>query len=214
MGPTETSLMSDPGVAPDRAERIVTTLLVGKLLGDRVGECLCRVRNISANGMAVETDQPLGYGAWVAVELRSGERLQGKVVWSSTGRVGVEFAEPVDVERILAEATANRSVKTRSIVRKAHSPRLPRFAVHCPARIINFARAQEVVVINISQSGVMLDFPEGQDLDTQVVLSVAGLGSRRAAVRWRKGGSVGLSFIEVIPYHELAGWLGHLGTSN
>ncbi len=214
MGSTETSLISEHGLSLDRPERVVTTLLVGKLICDRTGERLCRVRNISASGMAVETDGPLGYGNLVTVELRSGERLFGRAVWSTSGRAGVEFAEPVDVERILAEAKANRSARTRSILRNTHSPRSPRFEVHCPARIINFDETHDVVVENISQSGVMIQCPEQLELDTQVVLTIAGLGSRRATVRWRKGTSVGISFIEIIPYHELAGWLGHLGTSN
>lgn len=214
MGSVETSLISEQGLPLDRPERIVTTLLVGKLVGDGSGERLCRVRNISSSGMAVETDRPLPYGSLVSVELRSGERLQGRAVWSSAGRAGVAFPEPIDVERILAEAKANRSARVRSILRKAHSPRSPRFEVHCPARIINFGQAHDVIVENISQSGVMIQCPEQIELDTQIVLTIGGLGSRRGTIRWRRCTAVGFSFIEIIPYHELAGWLGHLGTSN
>jgi len=210
----ETSLVPDQSGPVDRPQRIVTTLLVGKLLCDRTGERLCRVRNISTTGMAVETDPPLGYGAWVTVELRSGERLQGSVVWSSSGRAGVAFAEPVDVERILAEAKANQSARVRSIVRSAHSPRAPRFEVQCPARIISFGQSYDVAVANLSQSGARLRLPEKMELDTQIVLSLPGLGARRASVRWHRGGAAGIAFVEMIPYSELAAWLGHLEASS
>jgi hypothetical protein len=204
----------DQAGAPDRAERTVTTLLVGKLLCVHTGERLCRVRNISATGMAVEMDRPLGVSTWVTVELRSGERLQGTVVWSTEGRAGVAFADPVDVERILAEAKANQSTRVRSIVRSARTPRAPRFEVHCPSRIINFGASREVVIENISQSGIKVQLSPTLELDTQVVVTIGGLGPRRASVRWRRGDVAGLSFIEMIPYNELANWLGHLGTSN
>ncbi|MBO9623716.1 MAG: PilZ domain-containing protein [Sphingomonas sp.] len=211
---TEAGTTTDQGLPLDRPERIVTTLLVGKLLCVHTGERLCRIRNISTKGMAVETERPPSYGAWVTVELRSGERLQGTVVWSSSGRAGVEFAEPVEVERILAEAKANQSARMRSVVRAARTPRAPRFEVQCPARVINFGQSLDVVVENLSQSGAKVRVPQGLELDTQVVVSIAGLGARRAAVRWNRDDTAGLSFIEIIPYNDLAAWLGHLGTSN
>jgi hypothetical protein len=186
-----------------REPRIVTTLLVGKLLCRGTVEHLCRVRNISTRGMMIETHHTPGYGNWVTVELRSGDRLQGSVVWSSEGRAGVEFAAPIDVDHILAQA------KLAPEKLGANAPRAPRFEVTCPARISIFGRHIDVTLENISQSGARLRLPRPPRPDTEVILSVAGLPSRRCTTRWVNEDVAGFVFLEVIPYHDLAAWLEH-----
>jgi hypothetical protein len=185
-----------------RAPRTVTTLLVGKLLCDGTGEQLCRVRNLSATGMLIETQRPLGYGNWIAVELRCGQRLQGSVAWSSSGRAGVQFTTAIEVDQVLAVArgaTAAREV----------APRAPRFAANLTARLINEGHPIEVTVENISQSGARILLGERRELDRSVTLTIPGLQPRRCTVRWTREQAVGLAFMDMVPYHELAALLGH-----
>lgn len=185
-----------------RAPRTVTTLLVGKLVSDGSGEQLCRVRNLSATGMLIETQRPLGYGNWVAVELRCGQRLAGSVAWSSTGRAGVQFAAPIEVDHVLAVArgaTAARMV----------APRAPRFAANLSARLINEGHPIDVTVENISQSGARVTLGEHCELDRSVTLSIPGLQPRRCTVRWIQGTTAGLAFMDMVPYQDLAALLGH-----
>ncbi|NIJ20797.1 hypothetical protein FHS95_002489 [Sphingomonas naasensis] len=192
-----------PGVIADRAPRTVTTLLVGKLRSRGAVETLCRVRNISMTGMMLETHHTLGYGSWVAVELRSGDRLQGSVVWSSEGRAGVEFAQPIDVDYILAQAKAGLDRFC------GPAPRAPRFDVECAARISCFGRYIDVTLENISQSGARIVLPKPPREDTEVILSVPGLPTRRCTTRWAREDKAGLIFLEPISYHDLAPWLEH-----
>lgn len=187
----------------DRAPRTVTTLLVGKLLCRGTVEHLCRVRNISMTGMMLETHHTLSYGSWVAVELRSGDRLQGSVVWSSEGRAGVEFGAPIDVDHILAQAKATPERFG------ANAPRAPRFDVECAARISCFGRHIDVALENISQSGARICLPKPPKPDTEVILSVPGLPSRRCTTRWASEEKAGLVFLEPISYNDLAPWLEH-----
>lgn len=185
-----------------RAPRTVTTLLVGKLLCDGTGEQLCRVRNLSATGMLIETQRALGYGNWVTVELRCGQRLQGSVAWSSTGRAGVQFTTPIDVDQVLAVA---RSATAARVV----APRAPRFAANLAARLISEGNPIDVTVENISQSGARIQLGEQRTLDRSVTLTIPGLQPRRCTVRWSKDHIVGLAFMDMVPYDELAAVLGH-----
>lgn len=194
---------TEANLAVDRAPRTVTTLLVGKLFSRGAAEHLCRIRNISMTGMMLETHYTLGYGSWVAVELRNGDRLQGSVVWSSEGRAGVEFAQPIDVDHILAQAKA-------SLERFCGpAPRAPRFDVECAARINCFGRYIDVTLENISQSGARICLPKPPREDTEIILTVPGLPSRRCTTRWASSDKAGLIFLEPISYNDLGPWLEH-----
>lgn len=195
----------NPASAPDadRAPRTVTTLLVGKLVARGTVEHLCRIRNISMTGMMLETHHTLGFGNWVTVELRSGDRLQGSVVWSSEGRAGVEFATLIDVDHILAQAKAGPDGFC------GPAPRAPRFDIECAARISCFGRHIDVTLENISQSGARIRMPKPPREDTEIILSIPGLPSRRCTTRWARDDQAGLIFLEPISYNDLGPWLEH-----
>jgi hypothetical protein len=188
----------------ERAERRVTTFLVGKLVCAGSNEHLCRVRNLSESGMLIETHKPLGFGSWVDVELRCGQRLQGTVAWAGTGRAGVQFVARIDVDKVLADA------KLQAVQGEANQPRAPRFKVSCPAQISSNGRYIDVMLENVSQSGACLQLPRPPKQGTHVILAVPGLPSRHCTSRWTEQDRVGLSFSDVIPYHELAAWLEHV----
>lgn len=195
------TIEADPAV--DRAPRTVTTLLVGKLFSRDAVEHLCRIRNISMTGMLLETHHTLAHGSWATVELRSGDRLQGSVAWSSEGRAGVEFAQAIDVDYILAQAKA-------SLERFCGpAPRAPRFDVECAARISCFGRYIDVTLENVSQSGARIALPKPPREDTEIILSVPGLPSRRCTTRWATEDKAGLIFLEPISYNDLGPWLEH-----
>jgi hypothetical protein len=199
-------ITTEPPAGIERIERRVTTLLVAKLSCAGSNEHLCRVRNISESGMMIETHKPLGFASWVSVELRSGERLEGTVAWAGTGRAGVQFVQRVDVDRILADAKLIASGERRD---NGNAPRPPRFEVDCPARISINGRYIDVTVENVSQCGARLRLPRPTRQDEQMIVAIPGLPSRRAITRWVTEEQAGVSFNDVIPYHELAAWLEH-----
>ena len=209
--PQDMEAAADHAAPVERAERIVTTLLIGKLLCANSPEHLCRVRNISMTGMLIETHRPLGFGTWVAVELRSGEKLQGTVAWCGTGRAGVQFVTPIDVDRILAEAKQSAAPSAR--LRSVPQPRAPRFDVQCPASISSNGRYIDVMVENVSQSGACVTMGRPPKRDIEVILSIPGLPSRRCTTRWSDEKAAGLLFLEVIPFHKLDAWLDHIEAS-
>lgn len=202
--PLETGTDQDPWAA--RAPRTVTTLMVGKLICGSAGEQLCRVRNISATGMMVESPYPLRDGDRITVELRCGQLLEGTIVWTSAGRAGVQFAATIDVEEVLATA---KGTSPAARLRRA-VPRAPRFEVEGPARLVCNGVSHMVRVENISLSGARLHLTSQPALDRVMTLVIPGLSPRSCTVRWCEGDAAGIAFIEMIPYAELAAWLSAL----
>ncbi|OAN57281.1 PilZ domain-containing protein [Sphingomonas sp. TDK1] len=199
---------SDPGPWPERAPRTVTTLMVGKLICAGAGEQLCRVRNISATGMMLESPFPLREADTIVVELRGGPVLEGTIMWVSGGRAGVQFTAPIDVEEVLAAAKGSSpAARLRRAV-----PRAPRFAIGCTARLVCNGVSHVAVVENISQSGARIHLASRPELDRVVTLVIPGLTPHSCTIRWNDGESAGLAFIEMIPYAELAAWLTEMQT--
>lgn len=190
----------------ERAPRTVTTLMVGKLVCAGGGEQLCRVRNISASGMMLETPYPLHEGDQIAVELRGGGVLKGKIVWTSDGRAGVHFTTPIDVEDVLA--TAKGSSATARLRRAI--PRAPRFELTGPARLVCNGVSSAVRLENISLSGARIRLPGHIELDRVMTLVIPGLKPHSCTVRWSDAETAGVAFLEMIPYAELAAWLGEV----
>lgn len=185
----------------DRAARTVTTLLVGRLLCDGEPDRLCRIRNISSGGMMVEAPQVMRVGAALTVELRNGERLSGRVVWNQVGRAGVQFHAPLPAGRLELLARINARQQD------GPQPRAPRFITHCPSLLTSNGRRMAATVLNISQSGAGVRLPHPHPLVQQVSLSLPGLPVRQCMVRWSHEDQAGLSFVECVPFHELATWL-------
>ncbi len=193
----------DDGAWATRAPRTMTTLMVGKLVRAGAGEQLCRVRNISATGMMLETPFPLREGDRIAVELRCGQLLEGAIMWTSAGRAGVQFTAPIDVEEVLATAKGSSpAARLRRAV-----PRAPRFHITTTARLVCNSVSHIVLMENLSQSGARLRLSNQPDLDRVMTLVIPGLKPRSCSIRWSDGEAAGVAFIDMIPYAELATWL-------
>lgn len=180
-----------------RAERTTTILLIAKLELASGKEALCRLRNLSATGMLLETGEALLPGDRVVVELRTRDRLSATVVWTDSPRAGLQLDEEIDVAATLQPRTD----------RKAEAARAPRFTVAAPGRISGLGRAWPVTINNLSQSGARVspccDIPVG----IPITLAIAGLAPRACYVRWRDDQHIGVAFIELISYAELSVWL-------
>lgn len=184
-----------------RAPRAVSTLLTGRLVTSDGVEDLCRIRNISANGMLIETRRAISVGETMTVELRTGERLAGRVMWEKSGQLGVQLDAPIDVECVLNASSP------RLVPRGGTRPRAPRFSTTCPARMSSMGRSVAATVENLSQSGARLKLARPVPLASPLTLSIAGLPPRQCAVRWNDGAEIGLAFVEMIPFAELSAWL-------
>lgn len=185
-----------------RAARAVTTLLVGRLIGANGSDNLCRVRNLSATGMMLETSQAVALGETIEVELRNCEHLKGEIVWTNGGRAGVRFHDPIEMARMLAVPAFRRETRGQSM------PRAPRFHVECIACISSMGQTVPGKLENLSQSGARLKPARPIPAADVMTIAIPGLPPRRCAVRWADNDELGLAFIDMVPFKDLAAWLG------
>ncbi len=189
----------------ERAARAMTLLLTGKLVvGGR--ETLCRVRNMSATGMMIETHMALSKGDEVRVDLRSTSNLSARVVWTREGAAGLAFHVPVDLKAVLAGETS------RSRILRARVPRAPRLAAECPITVAAGGAPQEASLLDISQSGARLRLPFRPAREERLVLTIPGLPVKSGAVRWVRDAEAGLAFYMPLPFDLLAEWIEQRGS--
>ena len=184
---------------PDRRRqpRHLTILRVGSLLIEGERE-LCLIRNISAGGLTAHVYSNNKPGQRVAVELRGEQPVQGKIAWVEQSNIGVTFDELIDVEEMLATQTSTL---------QGWQARLPRVEVDRLATLRIGARTFAVSTRDISQGGVKLETDVAFEPGQQVVFTPERFRPLKGVVRWYHDGLCGLSFNEVIPFHELMRWL-------
>jgi hypothetical protein len=180
-----------------RDPRQITILRVGTLIVGRHRE-LCLVRNISAGGLMAHVYMGLEEGQQLAVELRSGQLIPGSVSWIDGSNVGISFDRPIDVEEMLA---------AQAVLDNGWRPRLPRVEVDRLATLRIGARVYPVSTVDISQGGVKLETDQPFEVGEDVVLSLDRFRPLQGVVRWTHGGLCGVSFNQIVPFHELMRWL-------
>ncbi len=198
----ETTLYSlgDETPSPDRAdqrqgERHLTLYRVGSLmLGDR--RELCLIKNISAGGMMIRAYCRIAEGDTLTVELKNGEPIAGRAIWTKGQNVGVEFDEKIDIIDIL------------STTMDGPRPRMPRIEVACPVTLYVDSQPIPARIEDISQGGVKIAIHHplprgGKDLG----VALPGLAPIRASVRWQNDESAGITFNTLMPLGDLVGWL-------
>lgn len=183
-----------------RDDRLTTILLIGRISTDARDD-LCRVRNISAGGMRIETLAPIEVGQQISVELKSGITVGCAVVWVDGAEAGVRFNAPVDIEQLLAT-----SARARPAV-DARTPRSPRLSARCPVTLRRDGHIQSGVLEDVSQGGAQLCSHGTAKIGDRVTLYIPGLGSKHATIRWVNAKTVGLSFTEKLGFADLAQWL-------
>jgi hypothetical protein len=196
---TTFSFSSDAPKPQERrqAARHMTILRVGTLIVDGNRE-LCLVRNISAGGLMAHVYSQFRLGQQVSVELRTNQPIAGTVSWIKAGNIGIAFAQPIDVEDLLASHNA---------LENGWRPRLPRVEVDRLGTLRAGARTHWISTRDISQGGTKVEVDQPLEPGQDVVLTLEGFRPVAGVVRWHHDGLCGISFNQVIPFGELMGWL-------
>jgi hypothetical protein len=193
------SLSPEAPAPPDRRRELrhLTILRVGALIGPG-GRELCLIRNISAGGLMAHVYSPHAEGDKVVVELRSNQHIPGTILWVEESNVGIGFDETIDVEGMLAHQSA---------LDNGWRHRAPRVEVDRLATLRCGAHLVGVNTRDISQGGVKVEIDEPIESGEPVVLMLDKLRPIHGVVRWCHEGLAGIAFNQVIPFHELMGWL-------
>lgn len=189
-----------PRAARDRrrATRTCTVFRVARIIthgGDNLGI----VRNISEHGVMLEVDPRIDLGDAVLLDLGFGPRLSGEVRWRKDNNVGLSFAQPLDVSRVLGKQAAS--------VAEGKVARLPRAAVDCLAELTMAEQREQVRVVDLSIGGAGIEMATDLALRDRIALTIPGLPTRIGSVRWRRANKAGIIFDRPIPVQTLMGWL-------
>lgn len=175
-------------------DRQLTLFRVGSLIiGDR--RELCLVRNVSAGGMMIRAYCTIAPGTRVSVELKSGELVDGSVIWVKDDLIGLEFNKPIDVVDLLKTSM------------EGPRPRMPRIEVDCVAWVRDGADVQQARARDVSQGGIKVEAERGLGVGDQVIVTLPGLEPVPGIVRWSDAGCYGLTFNKVLPLPLLVDWL-------
>jgi hypothetical protein len=178
-------------------ERLLAILPVAKLLTE-AGAVLCRIKNISAGGIAAEVTGPVAPDAAVEVELAHDQRIPGRVVWTRPGSVGIKFDAEIDLRQLLAARKP----------RDGYRPRPPRLEVSCPATVRVGALFHQVEVRDISLGGLRVAINDWSCVDKPVTIAIDSLKPIKGRVRWYKAGQAGIVFDKPLRFEDMAEWLG------
>lgn len=159
---------------------------------------LCVVRNISSKGLSARVYRKLLVGDEVQVEFRSGELLEGSVIWERDWEVGIVFPKPIDVDAVLASKWITEVGRGRT---------LPRIQLSCRGRLKLGAKSYSVALQDISQGGAKVRAQVPITDRGDVVLSLPGLPPVMGVVRWVGGNEAGISFNQCLPFEDLARWI-------
>jgi len=184
---------------PDRRRdvRHLTILRVGTVHVDGRRE-LCLVRNISAGGLMAIVYSDFEVGERIQIELKTNQPIPGTVTWKGDSTVGVEFDEKVDIAEILSNPP---------LLENGWRPRMPRVPIDRLATLRAGARTYWVSTRDISQGGVKVEADQAIDIGAETIVMLENFRPIPGVVRWRKGNVAGISFNQVIPFHELTRWL-------
>ena len=194
---------ADAGAGPARVVdrrrdvRHLTILSVGTIVVDERRE-LCLVRNISAGGLMAIVYSAFETGQRIAIELKTNQQIAGTVSWIRESTIGVAFDEKVDIAEVLSNA---------AMLDNGWRPRMPRVPVDRMATLRAGARTYWVSTRDISQGGVKVEADQPLDIGGETVVTLENFRPVTGVVRWRKENVVGISFNQVIPFHELSRWL-------
>ena len=197
--PVETTLYSLSDHTPDPVERrdgerYLTLFRVGTIMVKDRRE-LCLIKNISEGGMMIRPYCKLESGTAVSVELKRGEQIPGTVSWVRGDSAGISFDESIDVVELLASSM------------EGPRPRMPRVEVRCIASVRQGSNVYGMRAHDVSQGGLKVESTRDLDVGAEVLVTLPGLPSREAIVRWRDGRTYGITFRRLIALAELVEWL-------
>ena len=197
--PVETTLYSLSDRTPDPVERrdgerYLTLFRVGTVMIEDRRE-LCLIKNISAGGMMIRPYCKLEPGMALSVELKRGEQIPGTVSWLRGDSAGISFDESIDVVELLATSM------------EGPRPRMPRVEVRCIASVRQGSNVYGMRAHDVSQGGLKVESTRDLDVGAEVLVTLPGLPSKEAIVRWRDGPTYGITFRKLIALAELVEWL-------
>lgn len=189
------------GVAPHafqpRTERQMTVLVHAGI--SQLGrDGLCRVRNVSVGGIAIETSLPLIAGEPALVTLTSGRELPCDVRWVRDGKAGMSCE--TDPTTLLNEDRAERAIAVPG-------PAAVRFYRMVPTQIGLNGRTHRCTLDSLSTTDILLTGAPDMAVGMLLTIDLGGLGSLPATAVICKDGDLFAKFTPPLPFRLMDEWL-------
>jgi hypothetical protein len=182
-------------VADLRAAPRFTLLIRAAKLVSAQGEFVCVIRDVSETGVSVRLFHALPPCKEFALHMPGGAVYEISRKWQRDNEAGFAFAEAVEVERLVNEASD-------------YPKRGLRLGLCFPVTVTMLAGSFEAVVENLSQQGARITCDWRLAIDQTVRLTTPGLGREtrevRAKVRWRRDRHYGVVFDDTFTLGEFA----------
>ena len=177
-------------------QRHMSILRIGKLITAR-GQELCLIRNISVGGLMAHIYSGHEMDEHVAIELKSGHVVSGRIVWVREKLIGVEFDSKIDVFGVLANPSGENG---------SHAARAPRLDIRCHARARVGAHYHRIEVCDISQGGAKILPGDIAPVGAEIIIMIEGFAPWPGIVRWQEDGRAGVAFRTPLPLNQFAIW--------
>lgn len=186
---------------PDnRSGQRVMTVFKAARIGAAWADDLGLIRNISTEGVMIETRLVLDVDDAIVIEIQSGNPIPGRVRWSKNGMTGIQLASTIDIAEALRTSGAD-DIFDRI--------RPPRFERAVEATLEYEGRNWTTTTRNISLSGAQIVSERALLLprNAHATLRIEGLGPLGGELRWRQGNSIGIRFEQPLPLRHFQQWL-------
>lgn len=176
------------------APRFTLLIRAAKLVSPN-GEFVCVIRDVSETGISVRLFHALPSGSPLELHMPGGGTYEIQPKWQRENEAGFQFAETVDVQRLINEAGQ-------------YPKRGLRLGVCFPVHVSTLTQRCEAMIINLSQQGARLEcdglFAIDQTLQIKACHPILEFSEARAKVRWRRDREYGVVFDDTFTLGDFA----------
>lgn len=173
------------------AERYIPLLRAAKIVTRDGRELPCIMRDVSQTGLSVKLFGPIPESAGYTVVMPNGRTLDVGRVWLREDAAGFAFDHPADVMELVRGAGP-------------YPKRQIRIDVTWPGKLWSRGVEYEATVLNISQSGALLQCSTRLALGQRMQLTTPLTGAIDVTLKWRSDEGFGVAFDRLFKFDELA----------
>lgn len=164
----------------------------------------CTLRRISALGAIVRGDLADTPDQTIALELETGQRPAGTIVWRDRDESGIAFKEPVNLLALITRKLVSQPAERRAV---------PRLELRCDAWIKDGDEFAAATLRNISARGLQLEGDPLPVAGTTIALFVEGLNIPAGQIVWRKDNLAGVELQHDLSWASIIPWIRGLSRS-
>jgi hypothetical protein len=181
----------------------VTAILRMAALQSHGNTQLCRITNVSSQGIQARVFAPVSNGDRVCIRVPDEFTAHGEVVWTDGSAIGVHLTNPLPASALLRFAGAEHGRRRR----------LPRIQSECEVQLRSHAKVYHCTLVNISPAGAMVVSRKDLPRPGPVEISMPDLPKIAGQVRWIDEDRIGILFNSLVPLGQLANWLTSWGVA-